>query len=47
MTLTVIDGGDQSASHVFVFDSGVPAATARLTIMATWGPSSGPQDMRR
>ena len=34
MTLTVIDGGDRSASHVLVLDAGVPAATAKLRIMS-------------
>ena len=34
MRLAVIDGGDQSASHVLVLDAGVPVATARLTIMS-------------
>ena len=34
MTLAVIDGGDQSASHVIVLDAGVPAATAKLRIMS-------------
>ncbi len=34
MTLAVIDGGDQSGSHVLVLDAGVPVATAKLTIMS-------------
>ena len=34
MTLAVIDGGDQLASHALVLDAGVPAATAKLRIMS-------------
>ncbi len=34
MTLAVIDGGDQSASHQLVLDAGVPVAIAKLTIMS-------------
>ncbi len=34
MTLAVIDGGDQSASHMLVLDAGVPVAIAKLTIMS-------------
>ncbi len=34
MTLAVINGADQSASHELVLDAGVPVATAKLRIMS-------------